>query len=230
MPSITTYASAMLLLASGIQAHFTVQHPPAIGPFNDDLEPMRQCGGYYPDINNVTITDFHVDGDAISTSLTHMSSTWLYRATTDPSANESWSLIWPTFVQSGSGLYCQPHVTVPHDFIGKKGYIGMVSHAKDGYLFQCAGVNFVAGTGTKPENCRNETGVTATYIDDITLSSDPSNPGVGFTPTPMPTPTPTPDAQHEHNAAVSTRSQSFQVVGGLLTFGAMMSLGATLLI
>ncbi|XDG01431.1 hypothetical protein ABKA04_001046 [Annulohypoxylon sp. FPYF3050] len=224
MPSIAPYASAMLLLASGMQAHFTVQHPPAVGPFNDDDEPMRQCGGYHPDINNVTITDFHVDGDAIGTSLTHMSSTWLYRATLDPTATGGWSLIYPIFDQSGSGFYCQPHVTVPHDFIGKKGYIGMVSHAKDGYLFQCSGVKFVAGTGTTPDNCQNASGVTATYTDDITLSSDPNNPGVGSTPTP------TPDSQREHSAAVSTRSQSFQTVGGLLTVGAMMALGAVFLI
>ncbi|KAI1213320.1 uncharacterized protein F4807DRAFT_260634 [Annulohypoxylon truncatum] len=223
MPSIAPCASAMLLLASGIHAHFTVQHPPAVGPFIDDDEPKEPCGGYHPDINNVTITDFHVDGDAIGTKLTHSQSTWLYRATVDPSAANGWVMVYPIFDQSGSGGYCQPHVTVPHDFIGKKGYIGMVSHAKDGFLYQCAGVNFVAGTGNMPEDCQNATGVSATYTDDATLSSDPNDPGT-------PSATPTSDSQHEHNAGVSTRSQSLQALGGLLTVGTMMALGAMLVI
>ncbi|KAI0883525.1 uncharacterized protein GGS22DRAFT_190183 [Annulohypoxylon maeteangense] len=223
MPSIAPYASAMLLLAGGIQAHFTVQHPPAVGPFVDDDEPKKPCGGYHPDIENVTITDFHVDGDAIGTTLTHSQSTWLYRATLDPTAENGWILVYPIFDQSGSGLYCQPHVTVPHDFIGKKGYIGMVSHAKDGYLYQCAGVNFVAGTGPVPEDCRNATGVSATYADDGTLSSDPNNPGT-------PAPTPSPSSQHEHNGGVSTKGQTFMTLGGLLTVGAMVALGAVLVI
>ncbi|KAI2464129.1 hypothetical protein F4781DRAFT_425774 [Annulohypoxylon bovei var. microspora] len=224
MLSVTPHVSAMLLLASGIHAHFTVQHPPAVGPFMDDDEVKVQCGGYHPDINNVTITDFHVDGDAIGTTLTHSQSTWLYRATLDPTADNGWILVYPIFDQSGSGGYCQPHVTVPHDFIGKKGYIGMVSHAKDGYLYQCAGVNFVAGTGPVPGDCQNATGVSATYTDDATLSSDPNTPGG------KPTETPTESPEHAHSAGVSTKSQSLQALGGLFTVGAMMALGAMLVI
>ncbi|KAI1451369.1 hypothetical protein F4805DRAFT_104740 [Annulohypoxylon moriforme] len=223
MPSVLPYVSAVMLLASGIHGHFTVQHPPAVGPFNDDQEPQHQCGGYNPDINSVPITDFHVDGDAIGTTLTHSSSTWMYRATLSPNAEGGWVIVYPIFDQSGSGAYCQPHVTIPHDFIGKKGYIGMVSHAKDGFLYQCAGVNFVAGTGSVPENCQNATGVSATYTDDVTLSSDPDQ-------TVTPSPTSTPSSQHEHNAGVPAKGQSFKSLGGLLTVGAMVALGAMLVI
>ncbi|KAI1413554.1 hypothetical protein F5Y13DRAFT_188986 [Hypoxylon sp. FL1857] len=213
MPSMVSFATAMLLFASSISAHFIVKYPPTVGPFNDDQEPNAPCGGYSPNISAVAITDFHVDGDAIATSLTHTQGTWLYRVTADPEAKGNWTEIYPIFQQSGQGLFCDPHVTVPHEFIGKKGYIGLISHAVDGFLWQCAGVNFVEGTGTAPDVCHNDTGVTTSFVDDQPLSAQLNNSGDVTPP------------ERSANLGVSGKSESLQTLGGMLTVAVIAVLG-----
>lgn len=136
MRFIASVASAMLLLASSIHAHFTVQHPQAVGEFKDEDENSAPCGGYNPRISDIPITDFHVDGDAIATTFTHSTGEWLYRMTTDPELKSNWTQIYPIFTQNGGGQYCSPHVTISHEFIGQKVIIGITAHAEDGFLYQ----------------------------------------------------------------------------------------------
>ncbi|KAI0841463.1 hypothetical protein F5Y06DRAFT_259564 [Hypoxylon sp. FL0890] len=214
MPSMVSFATAMLLFASGISAHFTVQYPAAVGPFIDDEEPNPPCGGYSPNIDMVQITDFHVDGDAIATSLTHLQGTWMYRITTDPNAKGNWTEISHVFQQSGAGAYCNPQIMVPHEFIGQKGYIGMISHAVDGFLWQCSGVHFVEGTGAQPDVCKNASGVTASFTDDNALTAQLNNSGQANSP------------ERTANVGVSGKSESFQTLGGMVAVGAIAALGA----
>ncbi|OTB05002.1 hypothetical protein M426DRAFT_146649 [Hypoxylon sp. CI-4A] len=221
MPSMVSLIGSMLLLAGGIQAHFTVQHPPTAGEFNDDLEGQAPCGGYTPDINKVTFTDFHVDGDTIATKYTHSSGTWLYRITTEPSANGSWVEAYPIFRQTGSGQYCQPHVTVPHNYTGQKGYIGIVVNAPDGKLFQCSAVNFVEGSANQPGDCSNATGVVAEYAPDGNLTAllgNPSNTGSS------------PPSQDHAEGGAPGKIESTKAVSGMITAGIVVALGAMFVI
>ncbi|KAI1144408.1 hypothetical protein F5Y05DRAFT_407803 [Hypoxylon sp. FL0543] len=218
MPSAISSAIATLLFASRIGAHFTVQYPASVGPFIDDQEPNPPCGGYSPSIDDVQITDFHVDGDAIATTLTHLQGTWMYRATTDPNAKGNWTEISPIFQQSGSGAFCNAHVTVPHEFIGKKGYIGMISHAVDGFLWQCSGVNFVAGTGSQPDVCKNASGVSASFTDDGALAGQLNNSGQATSP------------ERTANLGVSGKAESFQTLGGMVAVGMAATLATMFLI
>ncbi|OTA60845.1 hypothetical protein K449DRAFT_423370 [Hypoxylon sp. EC38] len=213
MPSKVSLAATMLLLVSSISAHFTVQYPPPVGAFVDDEEPNPPCGGYSPNINSVQLTDFHVDGDSIATTLTHQQGTWLYRITTDPNAKGNWTEIFPIFQQSGQGAFCSSHVTVPHEFIGKKGYIGLISHAVDGYLWQCVGVNFVQGTGTAPEACKNATGVSISYVDDNGLLGQLNNSGDATSP------------QRTSNVGASGKAESLKAIGGVLVVSVIAALG-----
>ncbi|KAI1384371.1 uncharacterized protein F4822DRAFT_432919 [Hypoxylon trugodes] len=218
MSPMAPFATAMLLLAGGIQAHFTVQYPEVVGVFDDDKEGTAPCGGYNPDITKVAITDFHVDGDYIATTLTHPEGDWLYRVTTDPGANGNWTKIFPIFKQDGAGKYCAPQVTVPQDFVGKKGYLGIVSKAVDGKLYQCAGVNFVKGKITAAsQNCTNGTGVTATYTTDDALTAE------------LGTPSPS-SSEHATSGGVSSKGETYHVLGSMVGAGLMVVMGAFLVI
>lgn len=116
-------------------AHFEMLYPDSIG-FTDDNEDSGPCGGYTPDLNSDDLVDFHVGGDALSMRSTHPRCNWLFRVTTDGDAQSGWEQLRPIVTQSGLGEYCEPHVTVPDKYIGKKGVVGIVSSAMDGLLYQ----------------------------------------------------------------------------------------------
>ncbi|KAI1653419.1 hypothetical protein F4813DRAFT_374724 [Daldinia decipiens] len=209
-------ATAMLLFTGITNGHFTVEHPPTIGQFDDEAEGDHPCGGYSPDITKVSTTDFHVDGDVIATTLTHPESTWLYRINIDPTAQGNWTEVWPIFQQSGQGKFCNPRVTIPHEFVGKKGFIGIVSHAVDGFLYQCSAVHFIEGTATTPSDCTNGSSVTTSWISDDQLTAKLNES------------TPSSSEQHTPNFAVSSKGGAFQGFCGMLTIGLMVVLGVML--
>ncbi|KAI1373359.1 hypothetical protein F4677DRAFT_429425 [Hypoxylon crocopeplum] len=217
MPSMVPLATAMLLLASGIQAHFTLQHPAVAGAFDDDKEPESPCGGYLPHISSVPLTDFHVDGDIIATTLTHPQGNWLYRITTDPEAKGNWSQIYPIFQQSGIGTYCSPHVTVDRALIGQKAFLGIVSSAVDGLLYQCAGVNLIEGTGTAPSDCQNGSGVSTSYTADSALTSQLGNPNITT-------------GETAASGGILSKGGAFQGLSAMVTVGVMVVLGAALMV
>ncbi|KAI8962134.1 hypothetical protein F5Y11DRAFT_347823 [Daldinia sp. FL1419] len=218
MSLMTLLAMVMLLFSSIINAHFTVEHPPTIGPFNDDAEGDHPCGGYSPDIAKDTTTDFHVDGDVIATTLTHPESTWLYRINIDPTAQGNWTEIWPVFKQSGQGKFCNPQVTVPQEFVGKKGFLGIVSHAVDGFLYQCSAVHFVQGTAATPNDCTNGSSVTTSWTSDDQLAAKLNES------------TPPSSEPHTHNFAATSKGGAFQGFGAMLTIGTILVLGAGLVV
>ncbi|XXH05261.1 ferric-chelate reductase Frp1 [Hypoxylon texense] len=217
MPSVGSVATALVLLASSVQAHYKVSHPPTIQPFDDEGEGEGPCGGYTPDPANLNATDFHVDGDAIGTSLTHPEATWLYRITTDLSGGGNWTEAYPQFHQNGAGAYCIGNLTISHEYIGQTAIFGLVAKAPDGLLYQCSAVTFVEGTAPQPGDCKNGTGVTATYTTDSDLTSQLGNPSVS------------PD-QHATSLGVSNKSDSFRGLGAMVTVGVMAILGAAMMV
>jgi len=159
-------------LFSNVFAHFILQIPPNIG-FDDDNEPNGPCGGFTPSFSSGNITDFHVGGDTIMALGAHPTITYIFRATLTEDASGGWQPLTGSDIQVvGLNLACNPDVPAPPAFAGNKGIIQVIADSPDGILFQCAVVNFVAGTATGPaKGCTNSTGVTMSYTNDNTLDS-----------------------------------------------------------
>ncbi|SPJ73056.1 uncharacterized protein FTOL_02785 [Fusarium torulosum] len=151
-------------------AHFEVKYPDTIG-FKDDDEDKSPCGGFTPDLSKNKLVDFHVGGEAIALRSTHQQGNWLFRVTLDEKANGDWEQVFPIVQQSGLGDFCQPQVTVPEKYAGKKGWVNVVSSAVDGLLYQCIAANFVKGKADAPSECKNASSVKAYFTDDSTLSA-----------------------------------------------------------
>ncbi|RYP73087.1 hypothetical protein DL771_003838 [Monosporascus sp. 5C6A] len=225
MTRFTSWSSLLtttLALACGVQAHFTLRYPTPLGPIED--ESTGPCGGYTPDLSTVETTDFHVGGDAIAVSTGHAQNNWLYRITTDDDiASANWTQVYPIVIQSGLNTYCQPAVTIPEEFEGRKAILSVVGHASDGLLYQCAAVQFVSGEGSRPEGCTNSTGVDASFDNDAELASLVGDSQSEENDSPS-SPTETPDG------AVSLTYGSMQGLGSLVTVTAMVLLGAGMII
>ncbi|POR33258.1 Uncharacterized protein TPAR_06545 [Tolypocladium paradoxum] len=157
-----------LALAGRAAAHFQLTYPNSIG-FSDDNEDKAPCGGFTPDFSK-NVVDFHVGGEALAMVLSHPQCNWLFRVTTDQTAQSGWEQIFPIVMQSGLGAFCQPKVTVPASYVGKKGVVSIVSSAVDGLLYQCVAVNFVTGSADPPAVCKNAS-VTASFTSDAKLSA-----------------------------------------------------------
>lgn len=141
-----------VLLVSAITglaaAHFELQYPPPVAKFNDDTEGDAPCGGPSLDFKNAKFVDFHVGGESLAMTSTHPQSGWLFRATTDNTTDPTWEQLFPIVLQSGIGAFCEPQVTVPESYIGKKGYVSVVSSAVDGLLYQvCDHSSILASLG-----------------------------------------------------------------------------------
>ncbi|KAK7742146.1 hypothetical protein SLS53_004732 [Cytospora paraplurivora] len=133
--------------------------------------PNSPCGGPTVDLGTDNLTDFHVGGEPISVFLGHVSASWLFRATLNSSAKSNWTKLYPIITQTGLGSYCQPAVTAPESWVGQQGVLGVVADAPDGLLYQCAAVNFVAGSGTQTDTCSNGSDVNAAFASDSSLSA-----------------------------------------------------------
>lgn len=131
--------SSLLLSAAALcgisLAHFELKYPDSIG-FKDDDEDKAPCGGFTPELSKAGLVDFHVGGEAIAVRSTHQQGNWLFRVTTDEKADGDWEQLFPIVQQSGLGDFCQPQVTVPEKYVGKKGWVNVVSSAVDGLLYQ----------------------------------------------------------------------------------------------
>lgn len=126
----------LLLLPTLAAAHFTLNAPAAVGPFDEDTESTSPCGGVTLDFTKDNVTDFHVGGEAIALFLGHPQANWLFRATLDQTGADNWTMIYPVVTQTGEGDYCQPAVAAPSSFAGQKGVLGMVCDGPDGLLYQ----------------------------------------------------------------------------------------------
>ncbi|KAM0436608.1 hypothetical protein ACHAPT_002316 [Fusarium lateritium] len=166
--------SSLLLSAAALcgisLAHFELKYPDSIG-FKDDDEDKAPCGGFTPDLAKADLVDFHVGGEAIAVRSTHQQGNWLFRVTTDEKADGDWEQLFPIVQQSGLGDFCQPQVTVPEKYVGKKGWVNVVSSAVDGLLYQCIAANFVKGKAEPPTDCKNASSVKAYFTDDKALEA-----------------------------------------------------------
>lgn len=136
----------LLLLPALAAAHFTLNTPAPVGPFDEDTEGTSPCGGVTLDFSSdsMNMTDFHVDGEAMSLFLGHPQANFLIRATTDQTASSNWTQIYPIFTQTGEGDFCAPAVAAPASLVGQMGIIGVVCDGPDGLLYQVC-IFFVFG-------------------------------------------------------------------------------------
>ncbi|KAE8450935.1 hypothetical protein EG329_005375 [Mollisiaceae sp. DMI_Dod_QoI] len=163
----------LFLAAQSTIAHFHLNYPTTIG-FDDDAEGTAPCGSFTVDFSTDNVTDFHVDSDVIAVQSTHPAATWLFRATLDTTASGNWTTLLPAISQDSLGAFCEQGIVIPASWAGSKGVISVVQDAADGLLYQCAAVNFVAGSATStPSTCTNVTGLTASYTQAPALSSIP---------------------------------------------------------
>ncbi|KAH7201463.1 hypothetical protein DER44DRAFT_870253 [Fusarium oxysporum] len=165
------------------QAHFNLNYPETIG-FEDGTQHDGPCGGFTPDFSKDDVTDFYIGGDSIATLTTHAEGNWLYRITLDESARGNWTQIYPIVRQTGLGAFCEPVVTVPEEFIGHTGVLGVVSNTPDGVLYQA---------------CKNASDVTATFSSDSKLTGMVGNDTNDASTTPSGT------ASHDHPSETSSQ-------------------------
>ncbi|KAF5718581.1 gpi anchored protein [Fusarium mundagurra] len=168
MRSSTLLSTALLCGVS--LAHFELKHPKSIG-FKDDNEGESPCGGFTPDLSKDDLVDFHVGGESIALLSTHQQGNWLFRVTLNEKADGDWEQVFPIVQQSGLGAFCEPEVTVPEKYAGKKGWVNVVNNAVDGLLYQCIAANFVKGKADPSSDCKNATSVKASFVDDDKLSA-----------------------------------------------------------
>jgi hypothetical protein len=134
--SMNALLGLLALAVSQSSAHFLLNYPPTIG-FGDTLELTPPCGGFTVDFIEDNVTDFHVDGDAIAVTSIHPQSIWLFRSTLDLNVTTAnWTDLLPAVEQTGIGDYCEPAVTVPGSWIGKKGVISVVQDSPTETLYQ----------------------------------------------------------------------------------------------
>ncbi|KAL2150513.1 hypothetical protein VTH82DRAFT_7076 [Thermothelomyces myriococcoides] len=229
MASLRSLFAAGLLFLSAANAHFELNEPAPLEGDNMDesLQNSGPCGGGRPDLSKNTATDFHVDGDTVSWLLTHPQANFLIRGTLDEKAEGNWTQLFPIVQQSGRGDLCEPSVTAPREWAGKKGFIGIACAAPDGMLFQCAAVNFVSGAADQPpSSCTNGTSVSASFTDDESLTAlldDSSADGPSST-------SDSPSPSDTGNAAPTVRVGSGSLpIGALASTVAMLLLGTALL-
>ncbi|KAB5517521.1 hypothetical protein GE09DRAFT_1230871 [Coniochaeta sp. 2T2.1] len=219
MSSFKSVAAAALLLASTATAHFTLTTPPTIG-FEDKSEGTGPCGGFTPDFSDKSkLVDFHVGGEPVGVQLGHSQANWLFRGTLDETAAGNWTQLFPIVQQSGLGFFCESAIPAPEEWVGKQGVVGIVANAVDGLLYQCAAVNFVAGTGTVESTCKNGS-IQASFVPDSALSalvgSDSDSDANTTSPSPSTPASQTPSSSPSPSASGNAAAGLGPAVGGLV--------------
>ncbi len=133
MAPLRSLVAATLLFLSAANAQFELLLPPSLeGDYvTKKLETTGACGGGVPDLMSNPTTDFHVDGDAVAILLDQPQCNVLMGATLDAHADGGWAQLFPVIQVSGPGNFCQPAVTAPKEWVGKKAIIGIVCKAPD---------------------------------------------------------------------------------------------------
>ena len=137
MTPLRSLVAATLLFLSTTNAYFYLVQPPPLEGDKPELESQifAPCGGARsPDLSKPT-ADFHVDGDLVAIILGQKQANIMIGASLNPKATADWIQLFPIVQQTGEGNFCQPSVTAPKDYVGKKGYIGLVLNGAE-VLFQ----------------------------------------------------------------------------------------------
>jgi len=138
MAPLHALTAAALLFLSTTSAHFVLVNPPSLegNSLDDEKEGNAPCGAIVPDLSQTTTNTFRADGDFVAVRSGHQQNNWLIRGTLEDKAAGNWTQLYPIFSQSGLGNLCQTSVSVPKEWIGKRGVIGVVANAPDGVLYQ----------------------------------------------------------------------------------------------
>lgn len=124
------------LLASTASAHFVLNYPPTVGPFNDGAQKTAPCGGYAPPYFNSS-TNITAGQFAISMLSTHPQSQYLIRVSLNETAPYTWTNVVPVISQQGLGEMCFPNLLrAPAGFEGRTALLQVVQTASDGALYQ----------------------------------------------------------------------------------------------
>ena len=142
-------------------AHFLLQYPLSLG-FNDMDEVIAPCGGFDIPASGVS-NDLPVDGFPLQLYTMHPQSDFAIRFTTRRQEPFNWTNLQPVLSQQGLGAFCLPQVSAPSEWEGQDGVLQVIQHGPDGFLYQCATVNFVPGTNNTASGCSNATAVTASF-------------------------------------------------------------------
>jgi hypothetical protein len=232
MVRLSLAASLLAALVFQSSAHFLLNYPPTIG-FDDHLESTAPCGSFTVDFSTDNLTNFYVGGSEVSVTSVHPQANWLFRATLGSNqSTTNWTQLMPIVQQTGLGNFCEPAVAVPGSWADQQGILSVVQKGPDGILyqvswnqqwlstrnldlFQCAAVNFVAGTGTPNQDCTNVTGLTAVFTTDPDLESVAN--GTNSTATTTSTSTGTSSTASAKSAATDMRA-AYQTATSLLIF------------
>ncbi len=138
---IMIFASSMIGVFLGLaivtKAHFTLQFPAAIGPYDDTKLIDGPCDGYDPTSASV-FQDWPWRGEAVTLLTTHPVVTWDFNAALFSSVTKSQSSFIPlteTLQQNnGTGYLCFGQVPGKKEWVGQKAIVQIIQHAPDGDL------------------------------------------------------------------------------------------------
>ena len=124
--------SLLTILISVVSGHFTLDYPPTTG-FDEDQEPNAPCGGFNPNLDN--LTDFPLVGGEISFDLHHPYALFIARA--QLVGSQDWVNLTDGFIyQSGLGEGCINALAVPQNWSNQVAAIQVVGQPPDGILYQ----------------------------------------------------------------------------------------------
>ncbi|KAK3674429.1 hypothetical protein LTR78_005515 [Recurvomyces mirabilis] len=217
-------AANTLLLLSFLtlsSAHFILHWPPTAG-FIDDSEPTLPCGGAVVTVNSSS-PEIQINQFAIQVQNTHPQGQWQIRATTDTQEPYNFTTIVPIVNTTGIGDFCLNFMSAPAGFAGKGGVIQVIDNSADGFLYQCAPVNFIIGSNTTlGPTCSNATGFSAVFTNQQSFqdAADPSAsasmPASSGTMTSMPGMT-SATASSAPSGAASAAASSSSAAGAMVT-------------
>ena len=122
----------LIFVTSIVSAHFTLDYPPTTG-FDEDQEPNPPCGGFPPDLSNLTA--WPLSGGEISVDLHHPEALFLFRA--QLVGSDDWFNLSDGIVDMvGLGEGCIHSLPVPQNWSGMVGVIQVVGQPPDGILYQ----------------------------------------------------------------------------------------------
>ncbi|KAH7327211.1 hypothetical protein BKA65DRAFT_566553 [Rhexocercosporidium sp. MPI-PUGE-AT-0058] len=180
-------------LAAVAKAHYTLQFPEPIGPYNDEQLTNGPCDGYDPTTAS-NFQDWPWRGEAVTLLTTHPVVTWSFNVALFSSVSKSQSSFMPMTEDikqnNGTGYLCLGQVPGKKEWVGEKAIVQVIQHAPDGDLTsanttKCIAVTFtdaaadVTGGGT----CKNDSGIAKKPYDIFYLPGTGSDLNSGETTT-----------------------------------------------
>ena len=120
-------------------AHFTLDYPYTTG-FDEDQEPNAPCGGFPPNLDNLTV--WPLSGGEIAIDLHHPEALFLFRAQLLDS--DTWVNLSNGYVDMvGLGEGCIHALAVPSNWSGQVGVVQVIAQPPDGILYQVCPLQYM---------------------------------------------------------------------------------------